>query len=412
MISKCTIPLIYSILLFLFIPCNLSGQWVQTNGISNIPVFALAVSGNNVYAGSLNNGVYISSNGGMDWTQSNSGLPAGTSVRTFLTSGDHIYAGTSSRGVYISTDNGNNWSQSNSGLPANPSIMSLVLSGNNLFVAVPGSGVYLSTNNGANWISSSNGLTTTDIRNLVFTSNNLVAATGVGVFISLDNGSNWSSVNSGLTNTDVWSLTALGNYVFAGTHTGGVFCSGNNCSSWYQVNSGLPDSSIVQSLVSSGINLFAGLYKAGVFFSENIDTTWTNINNGLSNNDVRCLAISSTYLYAGTYLGGVWRRPLSEIITSVNEEESSLPSFCSLEQNYPNPFNPTTMIEYSLSKDSHVIISVFDLLGRKVKTLVNEMKHAGKHSIQLKANDMISGTYIYRLSAGNFVTTKKLLVLK
>lgn len=410
MISKCTISLIYTCLLFLFMHCNLFSQWIHTNGMSNVGVFTLAASGNNVYAGSLNNGIYVSTNKGMDWTQSNSGIPAETPIRSFLVYGDRVYAGTSGKGVYISTNNGSSWIQSNSGLPDNPSVMSFILSGNSLFAAVVGSGVYLSIDNGANWTSTSTGLNNTDIRSLLYTGNNLFAATSGGVFISSNNGSNWALASSGLTNTDVWTLTLSGTNTFAGTHTGGVFYFSDSCSLWHQVIYGLPQNSIVQTLASSGIYIFAGVYCSGVYASENNGISWTGINTGLTNNDTRCLAVSDEYLYAGT-IQGVYRRPLSDI-TSVNNEINSLPGSFSLEQNYPNPFNPATVIEYNLSEASHVNISVFDLLGRKINTLVNEALPAGKYSIQLNANNMVSGTYIYRLSAGNFVTAKKLQVLK
>jgi hypothetical protein len=83
-----------------------------------------------------------------------------------------------------------------------------------------------------------------------------------------------------------------------------------------------------------------------------------------------------------------------------------------LRQNYPNPFNPTTVISYQLPVNSYVTLKVYDLLGSEVATLVNERKDAGQYSVQWNASAMPSGIYFYRIHAGDFVETKKLLLLK
>jgi len=84
----------------------------------------------------------------------------------------------------------------------------------------------------------------------------------------------------------------------------------------------------------------------------------------------------------------------------------------SLSQNYPNPFNPTTMINYSVPEVSNVKLSVFDILGREVAVLVTGEKKAGNHKINFDASNLSSGIYFYKLQAGNFVATKKLMLLK
>ncbi|MEG8947476.1 T9SS type A sorting domain-containing protein [Rosettibacter firmus] len=83
-----------------------------------------------------------------------------------------------------------------------------------------------------------------------------------------------------------------------------------------------------------------------------------------------------------------------------------------LEQNYPNPFNPSTKITYSLPEASFVTLKVFDILGKEIVTLVNETKPSGKHEVEFDASQFPSGTYIYKLTAGNYQTIKKMLLLK
>jgi hypothetical protein len=101
----------------------------------------------------------------------------------------------------------------------------------------------------------------------------------------------------------------------------------------------------------------------------------------------------------------------AEIITDVNNERG-IPVGYSLSQNFPNPFNPTTAISYQLPAYSHVMIKVYDLLGREVSTLVNENKPAGNYSVQFNAGKLTSGVYFYRMESGSFSQTKKLLLLK
>ena len=93
-------------------------------------------------------------------------------------------------------------------------------------------------------------------------------------------------------------------------------------------------------------------------------------------------------------------------------EPGEIPTEYALQQNYPNPFNPSTTIKYELPKSSMVRLSVYDMLGREVSVLVNEGKNAGSYEVKFSAAGLSSGVYCYRLQAGDFVQTKKLMLLK
>jgi hypothetical protein len=90
----------------------------------------------------------------------------------------------------------------------------------------------------------------------------------------------------------------------------------------------------------------------------------------------------------------------------------TVPATHVLSQNYPNPFNPTTTINYELASDSHVRLKVYDVLGREILTLVNSDETAGPHQVLLNASELSSGVYFYRLRAGDFTDTRRLLLLK
>ena len=89
-----------------------------------------------------------------------------------------------------------------------------------------------------------------------------------------------------------------------------------------------------------------------------------------------------------------------------------LPSKVSLQQNYPNPFNPSTTIQFGLPNASYVTLKIYNILGQEVATLINEKRDAGQYSVQWNAHGLASGVYFYRLSAGNYIETKKLLLVR
>lgn len=99
-------------------------------------------------------------------------------------------------------------------------------------------------------------------------------------------------------------------------------------------------------------------------------------------------------------------------LTGVNQTGNETPGHFSLSQNYPNPFNPVTNIKFSIPQSGNVEIKVFDILGNEVTTLVNEYKNAGFYTVDFNASRLASGTYLYRISSGNFTETKKMMLVK
>lgn len=94
------------------------------------------------------------------------------------------------------------------------------------------------------------------------------------------------------------------------------------------------------------------------------------------------------------------------------DDNSDIPIDYSLSQNFPNPFNPETSIRYSIPEQSHVTIKVFDILGREVTTLVDGEKNVGNYEVKFNSKKISSGIYFYRIQAGDFLSTKKMIVLK
>jgi hypothetical protein len=396
-------------------------------------VNALFVSGTNLVA-ATEDYIFLSANDGANWGWVQSNLKV-NSILSLVGSGTNLFAATFSYGVYLSTDNGTGWTQVSTGLPilmgdSYWTVRFLAISGSNLFAGT-GKGVFRSTNNGTSWTAVDSGLTNTNVSCLVVSGTSLFAGTGGGVFLSSNNGTNWTPVNSGLTDTIVESFAVSGTNLFAGTASawegsqwrgGGVFRSTNSGARWTTVNTGLPispteylrvqcflvmDTTLLVSINGNGEGIIGG----GVFRSTDNGTNWTAVNFGLPDTNVMCFAISGSNLFAGTSGAGIWRRPLSEI-TSVIETIGGLPSAFSLRQNYPNPFNPTTTIRYTLPYKSRVFLAVYNTLGQKIKTLVQESQEAGYHEVQFDGSNLASGVFFYRLQAGTYVQTRKLLLLR
>lgn len=99
-------------------------------------------------------------------------------------------------------------------------------------------------------------------------------------------------------------------------------------------------------------------------------------------------------------------------IVDVDGRELMYPHEFVLYQNYPNPFNPQTFISYVLPYETHVRLSVYDVLGREVEVLADERQVSGKHRVLFDASALSSGLYLYRLSANGYSQTRKLLLLK
>ena len=94
------------------------------------------------------------------------------------------------------------------------------------------------------------------------------------------------------------------------------------------------------------------------------------------------------------------------------EEKNTAPAGYILHQNYPNPFNPGTEISFSLAKSSFVTLEIYNSLGQKVATLINDEMNSGSHKITFNASDLSSGVYYYKIQAGEFQSVKKMLLLQ
>ncbi|HTY11513.1 MAG TPA: T9SS type A sorting domain-containing protein [Bacteroidota bacterium] len=198
--------------------------WNYKNELPDEYLYTIAANGTNIFLGSLEYGIWLSTDMFSSLQQSDDGL-TNYSILSFAFIGTNVFAATQG-GVCLSTNNGNSWAQVDSGLP-NPtgsyvpqiSVYALVACGSNLFAGVNGD-LFLSTNNGASWSELTN---ISSVNVLAASDGNLFAGTDHGVFLSTNNGANWMTVNAGLTDTSVISLAVMGSNLFVQTSVNNVW---------------------------------------------------------------------------------------------------------------------------------------------------------------------------------------------
>lgn len=363
------------------------------------------------------------------------------SVNGFLTSGSKILR---------TTDVGVTWSELTI-QNLNASIANIIFVNNNFGIGVGGSGtIIISTDGGGNWISKNIG-STDNLKSICVTNNgNLFACSyGKKIFKSVDNGENWNSqevaayilsdiafVNDnigfgvGLYNTSIkttdggetwfaippiiqdrsmFAITFINEnigYVVGGSEISKTTDGGNSWVLKYDAGgSQLNDITTYKGSTAwvVGSDKILKTTNAGENWSRQSFSPYHYLYSAYCVDSLTAFAIGGEGSLYKTTNGGV---------ISGNKKDISNPESFQLYQNYPNPFNPLTTISYSIPEGQIIELKVHDLFGNEVAELVNEYKNAGSYSVSFNANNLSSGLYYYRIKAGSFVQTKKLVLLK
>jgi hypothetical protein len=421
-------------------------QWVQV-GLADEEIQDIAVRNTTIFATTTDTAdtqmrgvVYRSTDNGSNWQQ----VVESRVIDIDLTPTGDVFmirdSLSGSRELFASSDAGINWQYINiieqldsidgilTSISVSPS--GIVFCGfwkwNGGFHGGYSTGLATSTDNGLNWTSPGwicAGELYDFKYNVVLTygsCSGFLTAPWSTFNLSSDEGTNWDWTGDTHEFSDCTALSFFSNqYVDIGLVIGipndpsfpgnqGLFLSIDSCQSWMRVST----LSISTGLSLESNYMLVGTDSLGVFlFFEGVDSLGS-FNEGLSNLNIHTITIDeSNNLYIGTD-DGLWRRPLSEIVVSAEEISNKLPSSFNLSQNYPNPFNSATAIQYSVKERTQVELVVYDILGREVEILVNGEQDAGHYKVNFNAGNLASGIYLYRLKAGSFIETKKMLLLK
>jgi photosystem II stability/assembly factor-like uncharacterized protein len=421
-------------------PGESSGDFIT--GVSFVNATTGFVSAGH-YAGQTGSGyVRWTTDGGASWSSFGSTALYGVSCTDSSTAtavGDSPIIGVNSI-ILRTTDGGNAWTYQLSGTFATLRGVSFT-DANTGTVVGDGGTILRTTDGGTSWTIESSG-TTNPLHGVSFTDANTGTAVGSeGIILrTTDGGTTWAQQSSG-TSADLYGVR------FTDANTGTIVGSNGTI---LRTTTGGVESSLAVQLTN---------FAATVLSQNNIELNWTTLsetnNYGFyverrKDNELIYEEIPNSFIpghgttieeqhysYTDTTAAsGLWYYRLKQtdldgyasysqpirvdVATGVTEQ--SFPKEFILNQNYPNPFNPTTIIRYSLPVNSHVTLKIYDLLGHEVETLVDAEKQPGVYSVSLDANNLEkgmsakgghgSGIYFYRLNTGNFVETRKMVLMK
>jgi len=433
---------------------------LKNNGLTNLRVHCSLVDKKGYVWVASEGGLFRSTNNGDSWVFRIGGIVG----LVFLDSANAIVTQDASK-IYRSTNDGGSWASISGSLGVE---LKGVHPDGSYFGSSATSAIYRSTNFGTSWVNLNNPYVFTSmISAMTFNARGDIFGTqndgDAGVIMSTDMGANWRAANTGLPSKKVMPIVCLPN--------GDVFVAPDLCGvyrtrvptqpapniPWTFASTGISHTVIIPTGANPNINgtaLTRGDY-VGVFYdssgtqacagcepwngTSNVtlaafgDDATTNAKDGLAvgevlkwkiwrQSDGRVFVARATYQSPGA-MGGIvtdtsqYRAngisaisALNGSVTSANGQQ--LPGEFVLMQNYPNPFNPSTRIAYGLGGNVHVRLAVLNTLGQEVATLVDSRQGAGYHEVQFDASGLSSGVYFYRIRAGSYVETRKLLLLR
>ena len=412
--------------------------------VQNLPVtqfYEIGIDKTNpqrLYGGTQDNGTNRTLTGSLsDWTTIYGG--DGFYVIVDPTNPNIIYAESQNGALGKSTNGGASFSSATSGISGSEKknwSTPVIMDPNNNNVLYYGTNrVYRTTNGASSWTAISSDLTNGNQARLGTVSTIAVAKTNsniimagtddANVWITTNSGTNWTKVSAGLpyrwitrvafdpTNDNIAYVTFNGlKWIDPQPH---VFRTTNRGVNWTDISSNLPDAPVNAFDIDPARPnvLFVGS-DVGAYVSFNSGGTWQFLGNGLPMVSVYDFKIHPTanYLVAGTHGRSMYKIDLSQVV-GIEQVTAETPEAFSLEQNYPNPFNPSTRIRYNVMRTGRIVIEVFDITGKKVRTLLDNTQSPGSYEVEFNAGSLSSGVYYYSLRAGDALQgVKRMTLLK
>jgi photosystem II stability/assembly factor-like uncharacterized protein len=455
---------------------NLGKTWnvISTSEHTNSAMFFTKI--NNSFLLAARSGFWRSDDNGTSWNASDNGIARSDINCVLITSLNTVIIGTARSGLFRSTDLGANWANILFPWPGGLGdyIVSVKNnSKNTLFAASMGAfnSIWKSTTDGTTWSQSpfiDSNMTHREalvITDMTINSRDEIIVSGYtyfqdslsGVFKSINDGNTWKRIFTVPNNTAPRSFLIMDDsLVIMGTNSNGFFRSTNLGSTWNSINGTSNTIQVISIIQDSASIILAASMGSGIVRSTDKGMTWNLSNSGLTNLTVRTISkLPNGMVLAGTEKGGfvsqdhglTWSGVTTSVpfgtvrsvfvdsegniylvtdaglyktisITSIHiTGQPILPNNISLCQNYPNPFNPSTKIEFALPHEANISLKIYDVMGREVATLLHEAKSAGRYVVEWNGRNTLnrqaaSGIYFYGLEAGNYVETKKMILLK
>ena len=351
------------------------------------------------------------SDGGQTWNNLSS--PDSGYISILKEKNDTVWAASGTR-LYVSDDNFKSWKNVlDVALNNDEQIRDIYLFNNQHIVLLAGRRVYQTYDSGLNWSFSSE-FYVQFLRQFVKITNNKWIILGTNAvtepnYVTQDNGSTWTLMDHHFT-----SMKFLNENTGYGIDSS-LFKTSDGGNTWIEINESLKSIAHWTSILYF-YNESIGWLNTGsyLYFTKDGGITWNREYGakGISNLYPTAMSVvrdSAVWAVGGN--GRIFKLSLDEITSAKSTNNIVLNNFI-LYQNYPNPFNPETTIRFSIPKSGNVSLFIYDILGRKIYTLLNKFMKPGMHEINFNGSNFSSGVYFYKVTWGKYSTVKKFVILK
>jgi photosystem II stability/assembly factor-like uncharacterized protein len=406
--------------------------WEPTNS-GNWEVRVLRSTNNDIVFAGTNFGLRKSTDEGTTWRDCTDSQMQNDIKDIYVSGSGDIWAGTKT-GLFLSSDAGNTWARLYTSDTASEVRRVIMDKSGEIFISVQDSSlsgsyrsVFISQDTGRSWMKINDGIIGLSRINsfLTDTSGMVYALAGSGlidydILYSWDSLHQiWSSVYDFPPSVVVNSIRTHGGNIFVAATGDFMMISSDGGVSW--VCGGLYYNNCVSLDLFSDSTIVVGTTWNGAYVSSDLGNTWNQDTMGLPHNPLVPPLIDPILSlchnrngrsFAGMRDWGVYRSTQSG--TNVEEEESNRisPRSFSLLQNYPNPFNPTTTIVFDLASRERVVLTIYDILGRDIETLLNEVFEPGRHEVRWNASGISGGVYLCRISTHGYSLMRPMVLLR
>ncbi len=417
--------LILSVLLILFSLTFAGSQWVeQTSGVTTQLTSVSAIDGNNAWICGYSGVVLRTTNGGLNWINASaSPIPTTLNLHSIfgIDASTALVCGSGTAAFVFKTINGGaNWTQV---FTEAGGFMNTILMGNPMLGFMSGDPV------GGRWSlwGTYNGGLTWDSTNFYIPQAGTEAGWNNSMFFDPVGGVVWFGTN----NTRVYRTFNLLNWVaqpttgqansytvwFNNTNTGmtggtGVLMTTNGGNNWVAPTTPLPGTANIAGITGVSNSWWVVRQSLIIYYSPDNGSTWSTDYTAAAGNYrhiTKARGGANIVLWAVRANGGISRK---EIPVGIGQISNEIPASYSLMQNYPNPFNPSTNIRLNVPVSGNVKLVVYDELGREIRVLIDGALQPGIYNIDFDGTGLTSGVYFYKLTAGDFTQTKKMILSK
>ncbi len=396
-----------------------TGTWTeQTSGLTTALYSVSAVNDDIAWIGGASGKVLKTTNKGVNWTNVGGNIPTGESIYCIYGFDANTALATTSPSsgtfIYKTTNGGTNWTTVFSETGGFGDGFAFINANTGFFYGDPVGGrwsLWKTTNAGSNWDSTGLYVSSGSLagwNNAMFNLGNKIwfGTNGTALPYSSNGGVTWTSQTT----------PAVNQYAIWFNNDNVGLCGGANIN---VTTNGGANWSALTTIGTGNVSGIVGVSSSWWFirqanavnYSSNNGANWVAQYTAPAGSFYHiALSRAGATIWAVRSNGGISRygQPLIGIHTITNE----VPSSYSLSQNYPNPFNPVTNINFSLPKSGLVTLKVYDALGKEVATLVNDNRPSGVYNVDFDASSLSSGVYFYKLTAGEFTSVKKMMLIK